>query len=92
MINLVRSFAKIGRVNLIGTFDFRFPKRHSFPAKENESQFQIFTTKKNSTLPILDGAMKITCGETAMSVKARLCTHDDFGPVQTTLQDNDKVR
>ena len=59
---------------------------------EGETGFKIFAIERNSTLPILDGAMRITCGDTSMSVKARICSHPDFGAVQASIADNNGVR
>ena len=54
--------------------------------------FKIFTTESHSTLSILDGAMKITCGNTPLSVKARICTHEDFAAVHASITENNGVR
>ena len=59
---------------------------------EGNTEFEIFTIERHSTLPILDGAMKITCGDAAMSVKARICTHLDFGAVHASITENKGVR
>ena len=58
----------------------------------NTTGFKIFTIESQSTLPILDGAMKITCGENAMAVKARICTHRDFAAVHASIIENNGVR
>ena len=66
------------------------------PSQEEEAGFKICTIvyriESNSTLPILDGAMKITCGHTGMSVKARICTHEDFGGIQSSITEKKRVR
>ena len=60
--------------------------------QEGNTGFEIFRIERHSTLPILDGAMKITCGENAMSVRARICTQEDFAAVQASITDNNGVR
>ena len=61
------------------------------PSQE-EAGFKIYTIERYSTLPILDGAMKLTCGHTGMSVKARICTHEDFEAIHSSITENKRVR
>ena len=66
-----------------------------FPSLDTLCQpagFKLFTINRYSTLHILDGAMKITCGDTAMSVKARICTQEDFGAAQSVIEERNLVR
>ena len=60
--------------------------------QEGDTRFKIFAIERNSPLPILDGAMKITCGDTAMAVKARICTHEDFDSIHASISENNGVR
>ena len=54
--------------------------------------FKIFTIESHSTLPILDGALKITCADTPLSVNARICTNEDFAAVHASIMENNGVR
>ena len=68
------------------------PVLGSGPKLVENTRFKIFTIESHSTLPILDGALKITCGDTPLSVKARICTNEDFGAVQSSITENSGVR
>ena len=58
---------------------------------EGKAGFKKFTIESHSTLPILDGAMKIACGDTSMTVRARICSQEDF-PAVSSITENNGVR
>ena len=68
------------------------PVLGSGPKLVENTRFKIFTIESHSTLPILDGALKITCGVTPLSIKARICTHEDFAAVHASIMENNGVR
>ena len=54
----------------------------SFERKKN---FKFFKIPPFSSCSILCGAMHISCFETGMVVKARMCTVSDFGEVAKAI-------
>ena len=52
--------------------------------------FHEFVTKPHSTSTLLDGALRISCTDKEVQMKARLCPFEKFGLIAECLQ-HDKL-
>ena len=53
--------------------------------------FQEFVTEAHSTSTLLDGALRISCTDKEVQMKARLCPFEKFGLIAECLQDDKLV-
>ena len=67
----------------------RTPSSYNLPISADwrwPHAYQIFKIPPHTTCFVLNGAMKISCQEKSMTVKARFCPLDEFDEVATTLR------
>ena len=72
----------------------RTPSSYNLPISADwrwPHAYQIFKIPPHTTCFVLNGAMKISCQEKSMTVKARFCPLDEFDEVATTLRKQKKV-
>ena len=67
------------------------PQDQQFFAGVNKS-YQEFACPPNATTVILGGAMRITCEDKPMKVKARICRFEDFVQIAEKLRETGKVK
>ena len=67
------------------------PEDQQFFAGVNKN-YQEFACPPNATTVILGGAMRITCEEKPMRVKARICRFEDFVQIAEKLKEVGKVK